>query len=313
MNSRQAETIKVFDNQIKSLAEDSKKFNQETRVSVFLFGSHIECVIYDMDVLRLPSLASLYKIEGNTKLIDATILAIDDLQKVPTQYGDHAFLFYVLTDGQENESHSSASSLQARMNGLPENWTFVAFVPNRTNVGPTSRFGFPVDNIAVWSTTSGGITEAGVKIKSSSSNFMRARASGIRGSSSLFTLDTSNLTRSKVSRNLNELTRGSYTILPVRKDCRIDDFVESQGLTFGIGFGYYELTKRVLVQAYKKIYVRNRSNGKVYGGADARQLLGLPDEDVKVSPDNHSDFDIFIQSTAPNRKLLAGTSLLYLR
>ena len=45
---------------------------------------------------------------------------------------------------------------------------------------------------------------------------------------------------------------------------------------------------------------------------DARQLLGLPDYEVKVSPTSHPNYDLFIQSTSVNRKLLAGQRVMVL-
>jgi uncharacterized protein YegL len=312
MSGRQSETIKVFDNEIKKLAKDSKTFNQETRVSVFLFGSEVECVIYDTDVLRLPSLASLYKTEGMTKLIDATLLAIDDLEQVPTKYGDHAFLFYVLTDGQENDSDNNSDTLKWTISSLPDNWTFAAFVPNRVDIGRTCRYGFPVDNISAWSTASGGITKVGNKIRSSSSAYMQARSKGIRGTKSLFTLDLSNLTKSNVLRNLTPIPINSYKVWLIKEDVPIKDFVESQGCTYYKGQGFYQLTKRVKVQSYKQIYVRDRNNGGIFGGENARALLGLPTKDITLIPDSHPDFDIFIESTSVNRKLLKGTLFLYI-
>jgi hypothetical protein len=50
----------------------------------------------------------------------------------------------------------------------------------------------------------------------------------------------------------------------------------------------------------------------VYSGRDARQIVGLPDMNVRVSPSHNPDFDIFVQSTSLNRKLIAGTKYLYL-
>jgi hypothetical protein len=49
----------------------------------------------------------------------------------------------------------------------------------------------------------------------------------------------------------------------------------------------------------------------VYMGEDARRMLGLPTSGVaKVRPGNHSSFDVFVQSTSLNRKLVRGTKLL---
>ena len=50
----------------------------------------------------------------------------------------------------------------------------------------------------------------------------------------------------------------------------------------------------------------------MYSGQEARQMIGLPDMNVRVSPNHNADFDIFVQSTSINRKLIAGTRYLYL-
>ena len=70
--------IEVADNQIKYLATRSQEMNQETRISVWTFADHhnIQCVVWDMDVLRLPSIAEFYKPYGNTALVDAMLKSL---------------------------------------------------------------------------------------------------------------------------------------------------------------------------------------------------------------------------------------------
>jgi hypothetical protein len=67
---------------------------------------------------------------------------------------------------------------------------------------------------------------------------------------------------------------------------------------------------QVGVEAQKEIVVRNVSSGKLYGGRNARHLLSLPDYTVKVAPDKYSNYEIFVQSTSVNRKLVPGTTVL---
>ncbi|WP_206688637.1 vWA domain-containing protein, partial [Streptococcus pseudopneumoniae] len=62
--------IKVVDNQIDYLAQRSREWNHEIRVSIYLFGSEVEVLVYDRDVLRLPKIKDYYKAYGNTCLID---------------------------------------------------------------------------------------------------------------------------------------------------------------------------------------------------------------------------------------------------
>lgn len=315
MSSLRNDTIRVFDNLIAQLADDSKLVGQETRVSVYLFGSKIECVIYDMDVLRLPSLSSLYQIEGNTKLIDATVQAIDELGEIPTKYGDHSFLLYVLTDGQENESRNTAAALRTRIQSRSAYWTFAAFVPNRNHVGEAARFGFPTDNIMVWNTDSVGLKDFGTRVKTVTRSYMNARAKGIRSTSSLFKLDISNLNTQAVKRHLDKLSRNEYVIVPVRKEgSEVRTFCEYNGQIgeYNKGNAFYQLSKSEKIQANKQICLRDKLTGAVYTGDEARDLLKLPDFEVKVSPTDFGKYDIFVQSTSVNRKLVKGTELLYM-
>jgi hypothetical protein len=62
------QVVKVADNQIAYLAKRSKELDQETRVTVYTFGNTTECLFYDKDVLRMPSLKGHYRIDGMNKV-----------------------------------------------------------------------------------------------------------------------------------------------------------------------------------------------------------------------------------------------------
>lgn len=315
MASHGPSVVKVADNQIAYLAQRSKELDQETRVTIYQFGSRgrCECLVYDKDVLRLPSIAGLYAPAGQTALLDATIKALDDLARTPELYGEHAFLCYVLTDGEENNSAASPTILSARINGLPSHWTLAAFVPNANGVFEAKKFGFPKDNIAVWDTTNAkGVSEVGETIRAATESFMVARSSGIRGYKNLFNLDTSKINKANVA-SLKKLGPGQFRMLEVKEEGRIDEFVEKNTKrAYSLGEAFYQLTKPVIVQPSKTVALYARKEHSVYTGADARKLLGLPDCDVKVCPTDTPEYDIFIQSTSVNRKLFPGTHVLLL-
>ena len=315
--------IKVTDNQIAYLAQRSKEMDQETRVTVYTFNtsgryvaspssSNIQCLIYDKDVLRVPSIAAHYSTAGMTPLVDASILALDDLAMTPEKYGEHSFLVYVLTDGAENASRNRPTTLLNKINGLPEHWTVATFVPNSTGVRYAQQFGFPAANIAIWdATTAAGVAEAGEKIRQTTENFMQARKSGVRGSRNLFSLETPDLKTVKTS-GLQAMHFGQYRLFDVPAKQRIDQFVERQtGRGYVLGEGYYQLSKREKVQAQKKVAILT-NKGELYTGSQARQLLGLPDYEVTVNPADTPDYQIFIQSTSVNRNLMPNTKLLVL-
>jgi hypothetical protein len=103
-----------------------------------------------------------------------------------------------------------------------------------------------------------------------------------------------------------------FQVLEVGKDCDIKGFVQRNGLPFKKGRGFYEFTKRVLVQEYKEVIAQDKNTGDMFSGDKAREVLGIPvGERAKVSPDKHGRYRGFVQSTSVNRKLLKGTNFLY--
>jgi hypothetical protein len=314
MSSHSSELIRVADGQVKYLARRSQELDQETRVSVYSFNDTVRCLIYDKDVLRLPSIRDLYRPRGMTALVDATLKSLDDLSQTATLYGDHAFLAFVLTDGQENRSRNRPTTLSDRLNRLPGNWTVACLVPDQRSVFETKSFGFPPENIAVWDATSAaGVAEVGETIRRATDSFMDGRTRGVRGTRSLFSTGIDAVNADTVQANLTPLRDTAYDILPVHHDSAIKDYVISRGLKYTIGKGFYQLTKSEKIQAQKQIAIREKRTGKVYWGDAARDLLGLPrDMEVRVKPNVNPEYDVFVQSTSVNRKLIRDTDLLVL-
>lgn len=310
------ELVKVADAQIAYLAQRSKEMDQETRITVYTFSGYdqIECVIYDKDVLRLPSIASYYKTYMMTALLDATALSLDDLAMTPEKYGDHAFLVYVLTDGMENNSRkTSRYELSAKLNALPDHWTVAVLVPDMRGKHDAKTVGFPADNIAIWDATSDkGVVEAGATIRQATDNFMTNRSLGIRGTKTLFSTGTEAVNKVTIKEaKLRPMNKSTYSVYNIDADCQIRPFVEAQGLNYRLGIAFYQLMKMENIQPQKNIAIRNKKTGTFYSGAQARNILGLPDgEQIRVKPDFNPDYDVFVQSTSVNRKLIAGTKLL---
>ena len=306
--------VKVADMQIKTLAEQSKIHDQETRVSVYTFSyaSDIRCLIYDKDVLRMPSISGLYNPNGQTALCSATTLAIRDLQLTPEKYGEHAFLVYVITDGIENNSSfADRRDLPSLITGLPDHWTLAAFVPDANGVHYAKQVGFPAGNIAVWN-TSESFLEVGEMIRRSNESFMVSRSAGVRGSRNLFNMTA--VDPKTIKKSLIPMTPGSYTISPVMQDIRIDDFTNQVTGSYVPGRTYYQMTKRETIQAYKGIAILVDADKQLYVGDAARDLLGIPKgTDVRVGPGDHPGYKVFVQSTSMNRKLLNGTEALIMR
>jgi hypothetical protein len=314
MSSLSKDVIAVFEAQVANLAVRSKETDQETRISAYTFANDVKPVIYDKDVLRLPSIKDDYHVGGMTALISATLKAIDDLEKTATLYGDHSFLVIVVTDGGNNMNNELSSTLEKKLKSLPENWTVAVLVPDAMCASEAKKFGFQSGNIQIWDTSSKGIAEAGKVLTKVTDNYMAARATGVRGTKTLFQLDTKNLNSQKVLDNMDALDPKTFEVLIVRKDgIAIKDHVESWGHAYNPGSGYYELTKPEKVQANKQIIVQNKISGKYYSGLAGRKLLGLPDYEVKVTPTDFKNYRVYVQSSSVNRKLVVGTNLVYFK
>jgi hypothetical protein len=324
--------ITVFGNLINHLASQSRSNGQETRITVYFFGSRgtERCVIYDLDVLRMPSIEGLYEANGKTALIDATLLSVSDMRMIPQKYGDHSFLTLVLTDGGENASRHQSLELNRVIATAPENETYGCLVPNQMGVHEAKRHGFPAGNISVWdASSSAGLEEVGRVIRDLSDAYMEGRARGVRGYSAASStrggglFQMKDFTASDVKTSLTPVTPGSYFLLdidqahrdPGSDGTRLDHFYEREtGHPYPRGRCYYEFTKAEKVQGYKQVAVE--VDGVLYSGTldETRALLGLPmDHEVKLRPDQKPGATIFIQSTSNNRKLMPGTRLLVLR
>lgn len=92
MSHLSRKVVEVADQQIAYLARRSQELDQETRVTVYVFADKVECVIYDKDVLRMPSLKQMYRAGGMTALLAATLKSQRELAQTAQLYGDHSFL-----------------------------------------------------------------------------------------------------------------------------------------------------------------------------------------------------------------------------
>lgn len=315
MSSHTGNLIQVADEQIRHLALRSEQLSQETRVSVYLFADEVECLIFDMDVMRLPSIHDLYRAQGMTALVDSVIKSQNDLSTTSQIYGDHAFLTFVLTDGMENRSKNSWTKLSGYVSGAEENWTVGFLVPGQSGVTYMSRIGVDKGNVAIWDASSSkGLVDSFSTIRTATDNFMNNRATGVRGTRNVFSTGVDAVNKTTVSSNLTPLAKSKFTLLEVEDKTRIDEFVKYNLGNYYSGKGYYQLTKTETIQAAKNIIVVEKSTNKAFSGPQARSLIGLPvGESVRVRPDRNPEYDIFVQSTSLNRNLMPNTRLLVLK
>lgn len=313
MSCLKQDVINFFNKQLEILAKSSKDFSQETRITVYTFNHKCECLIFDSDVLRPLTISDYYKPSGNTDLIGATLTAIRDLKLIPELYHDASHLIYVISDGEHNFGNNTSNELKTVIESLPENWTIAGFMPNQTAIHYAKKCGFSAQNLTVWDVSS--VKDLEENITKSTNKYMVGRSKGIRGTKNLFQLDSSALNTKVVKSVLDVLDPKDYYVFPTGNNPKpIKEFVESwtkKGYT--IGSAYYQLTKPEKIQAYKSILLKDKINGKIYKGQEARNLLGLPSYEVKVNPTDHNQYDLFINSTSTNRKLVPNTLLIVMK
>ncbi|MER6379383.1 vWA domain-containing protein [Streptomyces sp. NPDC001250] len=323
MSHLSGKVVEVADQQIAYLARRSRELDQETRVTVYVFADKVECVIYDKDVLRMPSLKQLYRVGGMTALLAAALKSQRELAQTAQLYGDHSFLTFVLTDGQENASHRCpdapardprelVEAVAQMIETQDDNWTLAVLVPDQMGKREAMQCGFPKDNIAIWDATSTqGLEEAGQVIRQATEKFMVGRTQGIRGSRAVFSTGAEAVNKDTIkAAGLAPVNQSEYELIPVTRAAAIRDWVIECGHTYRTGGAFYQLSKSEKIQAQKQIAVLEKKTDRVYTGPEARALLGLPNTEVRVKPDHNDDFTIFVQSTSVNRKLVPNTRLL---
>lgn len=318
---------------IERLAARSRDVGQETRVSVYSFADGVSCLIWDADVLRLPDIDSNYRPHGNTALLDATAAALTDFGKISQVYGDHGFLLYVVTDGEENVSTcggavtpsstfgSTSTGKSTWMRNIiqsqPDNVTVACLVPSADAAYTAKQFGFPAGNVQIWdATTERGVEEVGEVLEAATATYFTSRASGVRSSKSVFSTGVDAVNPATVAAALKPIHDSQYVMLAVTPDehgSAIEAFVTAHGHRFVRGRGYYQMSKTETIQDHKKVMVMDKSSLAVYGGDEARSLIGLPARgSLRVPPDKNPLYNIFIQSTSNNRKLVGGTRFIYM-
>lgn len=339
MDRHRDTVVRVVDEFVKGLKEESDALGHETRISLYAFNHNVECLVWDMDVKALPSIKGLYRPDGATSLIEASVLSLEDLKsEVSEKYGEHSFLQVVWTDGEENASgyrefgsmHTQygrvvnrrqldvwQQKIQKVMGGLAAHWTSAILVPNVLAKRTAIAYGFAAGNVAVWDAdTTKGVEEAIGTVKAAATNFLRGREKGVRGTTSLFALGQ-NLDVATVRSALTPLDGTKYRLLEIKPedvDKEIRPFVQEHNIAYRPGMAYYQLGSRVTVQASKNVAVLDVSGTKplVYTGPDALRLV-FGDENVgpdgrlvgalSVKAGHNPNLRIFVQSKSVNRKL----------
>jgi hypothetical protein len=304
---------------VQDLRDAALRTGQETLLSLVMFGSSVEARFVDVPVSRAVLPTHYDPQQSSTALWDGIAGGIDAIERhgVLSPGADVSYLVIVITDGGENSSRRTTHrGLNERIAQLvtTDRWTVTAQVPPRTKSNflaclPAVGEG----NVEEWEQTVRGVEVAAQSRSAGISTYVTARASGQTSVRTFYT-DASGLTSQAVQNHLTDVS-SQVTVWEVKKEADIRPFVEARTpqQPYVPGAAFYQLTKtEKKVQPYKQLLIMKKGEKNVYGGAEARRLLGLPGNDtVRIVPRNHGDWDIFVQSTSVNRKLVRGTRLLY--
>jgi len=309
-----------YNDNVASIQEGASTHCIDTIVSVVKCGSGrparniMEVVNSNVNTLK-PIPDGQYVADGNnTPLFDSIIMLIDQLSSVPDAADPEvSFVIMAVTDGQDNASKISGAQLAQRIRQLQatDRWTFVFRVP-RGDKRSLVQMGIPEGNILEWDQSERGVQAASVATRSAFQGFYAARASGATNTEKFYT-DLSTVSLKQVQSALVDISKDVdvYVVDSRNNGVQIKDFVEAQGIQFTKGCAFYQLSKTETVQDYKQIAIRDKMHGAVYSGFAARNMLGLPQSgEVKLAPGQHGQYEIFVQSTSVNRKLVENTNVM---
>ncbi len=248
-----------------------------------------------------------------TALFDGVGDAIESLRSLPDD-DNTSYLVLVITDGKENQSQRFSELDIVRLlkeTQATDRWSFAFQLPSGLGDYFAREFGIPSDNIREWEATERGMVETQVCTQSALGAYFGARSKGQKKVTKLFTTDLSKLDTKTVRGNLDDIS-DRFRIYEVAKEIAIKTFVEAKtGKPYVLGSAYYQLMKTEKIQPQKEVLLIEKGKKSVWGGQQARDLIGLPsNEIVKCVPGNHSGYDVFVASTSTNRILVRGTRLL---
>jgi len=314
MNSYRYEMQKSVNDTLSDLRGNVVRFGQEIDVSLYYFSNfrvkpaflNIPALDTKPEPVRWP--------DGGTPLFDAVEDAINDHLKPERSDEEVAYVLVVITDGGDNESRDrtggTMKDLVRRVTGT-DRWTITFQMPPRTKDSFCRNYGVHPGNCMEWELSSKGIQESTFARSVSNVNYFTNRSKGVTAMSTFYT-DMSDLTSKDLKKALDNIADKVKT-WTVPAETEIRPFVEQKtGLPYQAGSVFYQLTKPEKIQDTKKLLIQEKNTKAIYGGDEARTLLGLPTGvDCKVKPGNHANFDLFVQSTSVNRKLVRGTKLVH--
>lgn len=308
-----------YNDNIDAIRSAAQKEDIDTIVTTVKCGvgaSGVEREAVNSSVVALKPITK-YETVGNTPLFDSVGELVELLEKSPDAADPGvSFLVMAITDGEENASRRYTSTKLKeliRAKQATDHWTFVFRVPEGYGKN-LMRLGIPEGNIQEWEQTARGIKESSAITQKAVAHYYSARKTSNLRSTDSFYADLSKVKLSQLNATMTNISN-AVRIWPVSAEEQIRPFVETKlkGKGMVLGGAFYQLSKKEKkVQQAKLICIRDKKTGNVYAGQSARDLLGLPTTGtISLSPGDHGDYDVYVQSASVNRKLVPGTNVLY--
>lgn len=310
-----------YNEQLNTIQEAARTHNQDTIVSVVTIGVGSRAVVgrevVNSNVNVLKPMTE-YKADANgTPMIQSVFELIEIMESAPDANDpDVSFLVMITTDGEENCDRRRGRELAAKIRQLQstDRWTFVFRVP-KNGTRALASLGITDVNVFEWDQTERGVqvsTQANVE---AFTEYFKGRSAGMK-STTKFYANLADVSIADLQKELIDISNQVQFFDVTNSDDQalIRPFVEAKtGVAMVKGGAFYQLVKtEPKVQANKRIAIRDKSTGTVFAGDAARQMLALPTiGTVRLAPDELGDFEVFIQSTSVNRKLNAGTQLMF--
>lgn len=245
---------------------------------------------------------------GATPLFLTARMAAETIEArgVKENRGD-AVMLIIVTDGQATDGGGDDHRRAKFYFTKPDVWSTAVVGPASVIAGLAGTI--PRDNLLVWDGTGEDLDRATNVMTNASVGYLSSRTRGATFSTNYF---TANLP----SENVVKATLANCYPVQVKsvkveaEEPIADKVVRWTRKPYALGEAFYQLTKPERIQPEKEVLIREKGQKIYYGGPNARALLGLAKEPAKVTPGNFGNYDIFVQSTSVNRKLVRGTDLL---
>lgn len=306
---------KDYNANVAVIKEAATQTMQDTIVSMFTFGGIVTRRVVNSNPHVLKELTN-WQAGGGTPGRKAIKEMIDMFKALPDANEPHvSFVIFATTDGEFDgdswDRSISTSALGQEIAALTRTgrWTFVFRVPKGGRRHLTG-LNIPEGNIQEWETTAAGMAKSTAQTAEAFGTFFAARSAG-KSSSTVFYADATAVDTSKLV-DISKRT-SLYVVEGHENGNQIRDFILRRRTRYLKGSAFYQLTKtEPRVGPNKILAVRDRATGAVFAGKEARTMLGLSSVDnIRLHPGVHGNYDIFIQSESVNRKLVAGTGVLY--